>query len=253
MGYVHLLIPSFSAGLHTLPKQPQVRRIRRYSPHLVNLLGKALPDHKLIKIAMRQFYGVGPVVADKIMARLQFHDQLRVRDLSERQLNSLSALLSAPSAHPRPSTPLRPYSLSSTSSSSSSASSSSAASSADLIPRDPPPAEQDALVNLQIEEDLLRKVRGDIAHLYSIGTWRGLRHAMRLPVRGQKSHPNAKSARKLNRLERRAYSTRTRAGAVAGAEGAQTGIPQASRPSVLGALRTLHASTGRPSLSSMFR
>jgi hypothetical protein len=35
--------------------------------------------------------GVGPVVADKIMARLQFHDQLRVRDLSERQLNSLSA------------------------------------------------------------------------------------------------------------------------------------------------------------------
>jgi small subunit ribosomal protein S13 len=144
---------------------------------------------------MRQFYGVGPVVADKIMARLQFHDQLRVRDLSERQLNSLSALLSAPSAHPRPSTPLRPYSL--------------ASSSGELIPRDPPPANQDTLVNLQIEEDLLRKVRGDIAHLYSIGTWRGLRHAMRLPVRGQKSHPNAKSARKLNRLERRAYSTAT--------------------------------------------
>lgn len=148
---------------------------------------------------MRQFYGVGPVVADKIMARLQFHDQLRVRDLSERQLNSLSALLSAPSAHPRPSTPLRPYSLASSSSSSSS----------ELIPRDPPPADKDTLVNLQIEEDLLRKVRGDIAHLYSIGTWRGLRHAMRLPVRGQKSHPNAKSARKLNRLERRAYSTAT--------------------------------------------
>lgn len=146
---------------------------------------------------MRQFYGVGPVVADKIMARLQFHDQLRVRDLSERQLNSLSALLSAPAAHPRPSTPLRPYSLAA------------AASPSELIPRDPPPADQDSLVNLQIEEDLLRKVRGDIAHLYSIGTWRGLRHAMRLPVRGQKSHPNAKSARKLNRLERRAYSTST--------------------------------------------
>lgn len=150
---------------------------------------------------MRQFYGVGPAVSDKIMARLQFHDQLRVRDLSERQLNALSALLSAPAAHPRPSTPLRPYSL---------AASSSAPVPADqLLPRDPPPAEHDELVNLQIEEDLLRKVRGDINHLYSIGTWRGLRHAMRLPVRGQKSHPNAKSARKLNRLERRAYSTAT--------------------------------------------
>ena len=162
---------------------------------------------------MRQFYGVGPVVADKIMARLQFHDQLRVRDLSERQLNALSALLSAPSAHPRPSTPLRPYSLASASSSS------------ELIPRDPPPADKDTLVNLQIEEDLLRKVRGDIAHLYSIGTWRGLRHAMRLPVRGQKSHPNAKSARKLNRLERRAYSTATATAAVAA-----TPATGASRP-----------------------
>ncbi|GAA5872840.1 hypothetical protein JCM3774_006345 [Rhodotorula dairenensis] len=208
-------------------------------PPLVNLLGKALPDHKLVKIAMRQFYGVGPAVADKIMARLQFHDQLRVRDLSERQLNSLSALLSAPAAHPRPSTPLRPYSLASAVA----AGSSSSSSSPDLIPRDPPPAEKDTLVNLQIEEDLLRKVRGDIAHLYSIGTWRGLRHAMRLPVRGQKSHPNAKSARKLNRLERRAYSTHA-------AAGSQT---DAARPSVLTALRTLHTSTGRPSLSSMFR
>lgn len=45
------------------------------------------------------------------MARLQFHDQLRVADLSETQLNSLSALLSSPSAAPRPSTPLRPYTL----------------------------------------------------------------------------------------------------------------------------------------------
>ncbi|POY76168.1 hypothetical protein BMF94_0891 [Rhodotorula taiwanensis] len=209
---------------------------------MVNLLGKALPDHKLVKIAMRQFYGVGPVVADKIMARLQFHDQLRVRDLSERQLNSLSALLSAPSAHPRPSTPLRPYSIAASTSTAGAS-----ASSTELLARDPPAAEKDELVNLQIEEDLLRKVRGDIAHLYSIGTWRGLRHAMRLPVRGQKSHPNAKSARKLNRLERRAYSTR----AGAAAAGAMPSV--APSPRVLDCLRTLHASAGRPSLSSLFR
>ncbi|BGP00905.1 hypothetical protein NBRC10513v2_001029 [Rhodotorula toruloides] len=185
-------------------------------------------DNKLVKIAIRGFYGVGPVIAERIMARLQFHEQLLVRELSERQLNALSALLSAPSAHPRPSTPLRPFSAVSPPPADK------------LIPRDPPAPEKDPLVNLMIEEDLLRKYRADIAHLYNIGTWRGLRHAMRLPVRGQKSHPNGKTAKRLNRLDRRAYSTVANAG-------------QAGSGRVMESLRTLHASTGRPSLSSLFR
>ncbi|BGP22214.1 hypothetical protein JCM10295v2_001092 [Rhodotorula toruloides] len=162
------------------------------------------------------------------MARLQFHDHLLVRDLTERQLNALSALLSAPSAHPRPSTPLRPFSAVSPPPADK------------LIPRDPPSAEKDPLVNLLIEEDLLRKYRADIAHLYNIGTRRGLRHAMRLPVRGR-SYPNGETAKRLNRLERRAFSTVANA-SQAGGSGR-----------VIESLRTLHAATGRPSFSSLFR
>ena len=128
------------------------------------------------------------------MARLQFHDQMRVQDLSEPQLNALSALLSAPAAAPRPSTPLLPFSLSSSSST-------------DLLARDPPPLNADPLPNLVLEEDLKRARRADIAHHRTVGTLKGRQHAMGLPVRGQRNRTNAKTAKKLNRIERRVYST----------------------------------------------
>ncbi|GAA5844892.1 hypothetical protein JCM9279_000032 [Rhodotorula babjevae] len=180
------------------------------------------------------------------MARLQFHDQMRVQDLSEPQLNALSALLSAPAAAPRPSTPLLPFSLSSSSSSSASASTSSS-SSTDLLARDPPPLNADPLPNLVLEEDLKRARRADIAHHRTVGTLKGRQHAMGLPVRGQRNRTNAKTAKKLNRIERRVYST----GAAPGAVG--QGSASYSRSPVLDSLRTLHASSGRPSLSSLFR
>jgi len=141
------------------------------------------------------------------MARLQFHDQMRVQDLSEPQLNALSALLSAPAAAPRPSTPLLPFSLSSSSSSSSASASTSSSSSTDLLARDPPPLSADPLPNLVLEEDLKRARRADIAHHRTVGTLKGRQHAMGLPVRGQRNRTNAKTAKKLNRIERRVYST----------------------------------------------
>lgn len=136
------------------------------------------------------------------MARLQFHDQLRVADLSETQLNSLSALLSSPSAAPRPSTPLRPYTLPSSSPSSSSSSSSTASTSTldlPLLPRDPPPMATDPITSLIIEEDLRRRTRANIAHHRTIGTLMGRQHAMGLPVRGQRNRTNGKTAKRLNR------------------------------------------------------
>ncbi|BGP37394.1 hypothetical protein JCM10450v2_001303 [Rhodotorula kratochvilovae] len=139
------------------------------------------------------------------MARLQFHDQMRVQDLSEPQLNALSALLSAPAAAPRPSTPLRPFTLSSSSSAASTLSAPS--SSSDLLPRDPPPVSADPLPNLVLEEDLKRARRADIAHHRTVGTLKGRQHAMGLPVRGQRNRTNGKTAKRLNRIERRTYST----------------------------------------------
>ncbi len=45
------------------------------------------------------------------------------------------------------------------------------------------------------EGDLVRKVSLDIKRLQDIGTWRGMRHKKKLPVRGQTSRRNARTRR----------------------------------------------------------
>jgi small subunit ribosomal protein S13 len=47
--------------------------------------------------------------------------------------------------------------------------------------------------NHTVEGDLRRKVRNDVQRLKDIGSWRGGRHAMGLPCRGQKTKCNARS------------------------------------------------------------
>jgi len=58
------------------------------------------------------------------------------------------------------------------------------------------------LRNLKIETDLRREIRENIAHQRMIGSYVGRRHAMGLPVRGQNTQNNAKTAKKLNRIDR---------------------------------------------------
>ncbi|KAI5478995.1 hypothetical protein MNV49_004399 [Pseudohyphozyma bogoriensis] len=186
---------------------------------MVSLLGATLPERKLVKvcppslplfsspaltslpplaqIAMLAYYGVSHSTASKIMARLQFHDQMRVSELSEAQLNSLSALLSAPAASPRPSTPIASFPLSSSTAST-------------ILPRDPPPPSSDVISNLVLEEDLRRQMRGDIAHHRTVGTLKGRQHAMGLPVRGQRNRTNGRTAKRLNKIERRGFATSAR-------------------------------------------
>jgi small subunit ribosomal protein S13 len=43
------------------------------------------------------------------------------------------------------------------------------------------------LSNMKIENDLRREVQGNIRRLRDMGTYRGRRHAMGLPVRGQRT------------------------------------------------------------------
>ncbi len=45
------------------------------------------------------------------------------------------------------------------------------------------------------EGELMRKVSLDIKRLQDIGTWRGMRHRRKLPVRGQTSRRNARTKR----------------------------------------------------------
>ena len=58
------------------------------------------------------------------------------------------------------------------------------------------------LSTMTIETDLRRKVRENIQRLRDMGSYRGRRHAMGLPVRGQRTRSQILTARKLNKMER---------------------------------------------------
>ncbi len=47
--------------------------------------------------------------------------------------------------------------------------------------------------NLKIEGDLRREISMNIKRLMDLGTYRGLRHRRSLPVRGQRTHTNART------------------------------------------------------------
>ena len=46
-----------------------------------------------------------------------------------------------------------------------------------------------------LEGELQRRVLGNIKRLKEIGSWRGIRHSKRLPVRGQRTKTNSRTVR----------------------------------------------------------
>ena len=55
---------------------------------------------------------------------------------------------------------------------------------------------------MKIENDLRRELRENIRRLRDMGTYRGRRHAMGMPVRGQRTRTQTATAGKLNRENR---------------------------------------------------
>jgi small subunit ribosomal protein S13 len=51
----------------------------------------------------------------------------------------------------------------------------------------------------QVEGDLRKAISLDIKRLIEIGSYRGLRHRRNLPVRGQRTHTNARTRRGVRR------------------------------------------------------
>ncbi|CAA7271549.1 unnamed protein product [Cyclocybe aegerita] len=167
---------------------------------MVHILGIQLPDNQIARFALTKIYGVGHHTAHRLCARLQVHDKCKVKDLSPFQVTSLASFLSSPATAP----PLPRYPLATS----------------DYVPPPPSVSSQellarfnetnkkraikntDPLKNLKIESELRREVRENIAHQRMIGSYVGRRHAMHLPVRGQNTQNNAKTARKFNRLDR---------------------------------------------------
>ncbi len=54
--------------------------------------------------------------------------------------------------------------------------------------------------DVKVEGDLRREVAGNIKRLMDIGCYRGLRHRMGLPVRGQKTKTNARTRKGPKKL-----------------------------------------------------
>jgi small subunit ribosomal protein S13 len=54
------------------------------------------------------------------------------------------------------------------------------------------------LSTMTLESDLKRQIQNNVLHHRRIGTYRGRRHAASLPVRGQRTRTNAKTAKRLN-------------------------------------------------------
>lgn len=52
--------------------------------------------------------------------------------------------------------------------------------------------------NLRVENSLRDSVKGNIQALIENGSLRGFRHRNKLPVRGQRTHTNAKTARRVS-------------------------------------------------------
>ena len=140
--------------------------------------------------ALTHFYGIGKTTALRLCARVQVHDRCRVRNLNQSQVTALTAFLSSPANSP----PVAAQALAPPA----------------FVP---PPLGQpaapatvappvDRLREIKIESDLRRQMRENIAHQRMIGSYVGRRHAMHLPVRGQNTQSNARTARKLNRVER---------------------------------------------------
>lgn len=59
------------------------------------------------------------------------------------------------------------------------------------------------LSQMTLETDARRIVQDNIKRLKDMGSYRGRRHAMGLPVRGQNTQNQTANARKLNRVDRR--------------------------------------------------
>ena len=181
--------------------------------------------------------GIGDHMSHRLCARLQIHDQMKVKELTAFQLTALTSFLSSPAAAKVPQkmplaginfVPPPPIKsnqqllvefnlekqqaerdrLARIKEREEALLKKDKKKGRKVVSRSPtsPAAKaktsSDPLSELQIESELRRAVRENILHQRLIGSYVGKRHSMHLPVRGQNTQSNAKTARKLNRIER---------------------------------------------------
>jgi small subunit ribosomal protein S13 len=109
---------------------------------MARIAGVDLPREKKVEIGLTYIYGIGRSTAQRILASTGVSDSLRVKDLSDADINRLRQAI-----------------------------------------------EKD----VRVEGALRTEVAMNIKRLMDIGSYRGNRHRKGLPVRGQRTHTNART------------------------------------------------------------
>ena len=109
---------------------------------MARISGIDLPKHKKVEIGLTYIFGIGRASAVEIMEKSGIDANLRIRDLSDADVQKLRAVI-----------------------------------------------EKD----YRVEGALRTEVAMNIKRLMDIGSYRGIRHRRGLPVRGQRTHTNART------------------------------------------------------------
>ena len=123
---------------------------------MVRIAGVNIPTDKRFVISLTYIYGIGRSRAEKLCKDLKINTLLRTHEIDEDTLKRV-----------------RDYITEQTESESKS----------------------DGSKVLLIEGDLRRKNQMSIKRLIDLGCYRGIRHVKKLPVRGQRTHTNARTKR----------------------------------------------------------
>jgi small subunit ribosomal protein S13 len=109
---------------------------------MARISGVDLPREKRVEVGLTYVYGIGPSTARRILAATGVSGDIRVRDLSDADVNKLR---------------------------------------------------QEIERGIRVEGALRTEVAMNIKRLMDIGSYRGIRHKKGLPVRGQRTHTNART------------------------------------------------------------
>ena len=109
---------------------------------MARIAGVDLPREKRIEIGLTYIYGIGRVIARRILVASGVNPDQRIKDLTDADVNKLR---------------------------------------------------QEIEKNTRVEGALRTEIAMNIKRLMDIGSYRGTRHRKGLPVRGQRTHTNART------------------------------------------------------------
>ena len=110
---------------------------------MARIAGVDIPRDKRVVVSLTYIFGIGRTKAEQILARTKISEDVRVKDLSEDQVNAI----------------------------------------------------RKEVEKVKVEGDLRREVSLNIKRLMEIWSYVGMRHRKNLPVHGQRTRTNARTAK----------------------------------------------------------